>query len=79
MQQRALICLLFAIIMIVYAIRMLPFGGTSAEQIFSWSWIAFALLVISGNGLQLLYKRRNIKAGSVFARNHVRKGDRQRG
>lgn len=56
--QRTLICCLIATIMLIYSIQLLPFHGEWIEQLFAWSWLLFAVIVISGNGIHLLAQRK---------------------
>ncbi|SDB83370.1 hypothetical protein SAMN05421737_101277 [Shouchella lonarensis] len=49
MKIRALMCLFFAIVMVVYAWDRLPLNGQGLEKVFALSWLSFAGLVIGGN------------------------------
>ncbi|GIN11716.1 hypothetical protein J26TS2_15830 [Shouchella clausii] len=54
MKQRLFICLLAATVLVVYAFDYLPIHEEGIGQIFAYSWLAFAALVIAGNGVALL-------------------------
>ncbi|ALA54348.1 hypothetical protein CAY60_009655 [Shouchella clausii] len=54
MKQRSFICLLAAIVLVVYAFDYLPIHEEGIGQMFAYSWLAFAALVIAGNGVAVL-------------------------
>ena len=58
MRERAVICFLIAAIMLIYGIGYLPFDGEGIAQVFAWGWVAFAIIVLIGNAIQLLYIKR---------------------
>jgi hypothetical protein len=59
MKQRYLLSLLCAIAMLYYALPQLPFtnGNGSLQQLFAFSWFAFAVIVIGGNLSAILYMK----------------------
>ncbi|MDT8859403.1 hypothetical protein N0O92_04090 [Alkalihalobacillus sp. MEB130] len=65
MKQRLFLSFLLSIAMIVYGIEYLPFDGTGVDRVFAWSWMVFALFVVSGNGLHLLYQKKRRKRVAV--------------
>lgn len=79
MRQRSVICFLLAAIMLIYGVRYLPFDGTPVGQAFAWGWTLFAITVIGGNAVQLLYKKGRRTAASVSADQPNRKRIKLRG
>ncbi|MET3697280.1 hypothetical protein SAMN05877753_105182 [Bacillus oleivorans] len=55
MKNRYLLQLLLCGVMLYYAIPRLDVYASGAEGIFAISWVVFALLVLSGSLLGLLY------------------------
>ena len=57
MKQRYFLCFLLSVALLIYGMEYLPISGSGIDQIFAWVWITFAGIVISGNGLHLLYRK----------------------
>ncbi|MEH7379670.1 hypothetical protein V7138_04245 [Bacillus sp. JJ1533] len=55
MHNRLLLCLLLCGVLLYYGVPRLTIGAEGLEGIFSISWLVFALIVISGNLIGLLY------------------------
>ncbi len=70
--HRALICFLISLSLLIYCAPLLPFHGSTIEQLFSYSWLVFSILVISGNGLELLYKRKQVSQHGAVEKQRVR-------
>ncbi|MFC0557926.1 hypothetical protein [Halalkalibacter alkalisediminis] len=79
MKQRYFMCFLLATAMLMYGIEFLPMAGSMVDQIFAWGWIAFASMVILGNGLHLLYRKKEEARKSVPIRKHVQVRTKLRG
>lgn len=60
MKHRALCCFLIALTLVVNSISFLPFNGSVVEQLFTYSWLLFAIVVIVGNGIELIPKKRRV-------------------
>lgn len=71
MKQRYFMCLLLSTAMLIYGIDYLPIMGSGIDQIFAWTWIGFACMVILGNGLHLLYRKNEEARKSVPMRKKV--------
>ena len=54
-KNRYLLCLLISGVLLYYAVPRLSIYSTGAEGVFTFSWLLFALMVISGNLVGLLY------------------------
>ncbi|WP_227936607.1 hypothetical protein [Alkalihalobacillus deserti] len=57
MRQRYFMCFLLSVALLIYGVEYLPLTGWGIDQLFASIWITFAVLVICGNGLQLLYRK----------------------
>jgi hypothetical protein len=57
MRNRLLLSLLMSIALVYFAVPYLPEFGTGLSSMFSFLWLAFALLVIGGNFSELLFRR----------------------
>jgi hypothetical protein len=79
MKQRYLICFLLSGAMLLYGYEYLPLNGSGMDQIFAWAWIAFAVIVISGNGLHLLYRKNQESRNYVSTRRKEQTKARLRG
>ncbi|MFC0473262.1 hypothetical protein ACFFHM_22860 [Halalkalibacter kiskunsagensis] len=79
MKQRLFMSFLLSVAMLIYGAEYLPYDGTVIDQIFAWSWTVFALLVIGGNGLHLLYQRRPKKEVAVPIRYRQNSREKLRG
>ncbi|MCC3356438.1 hypothetical protein [Bacillus sp. REN16] len=55
MHNRLLLCLLLCGVMLYYGVPRLAIGASGLEGIFAISWLVFALIVVSGNLIGLLY------------------------
>ncbi|MEH7226441.1 hypothetical protein V7112_21725 [Bacillus sp. JJ1566] len=55
MHNRLLLCLLLCGVLLYYGVPRLTIGAEGLEGIFAISWLVFALIVISGNLIGLLY------------------------
>lgn len=77
MRQRAFLCCLLSALMLFYSFSLLPFQGEPLAQAFAYSWVAFAIIVLIGNSLQLLY-RKETKVASVSFPSTAKKRLRQR-
>ena len=55
MKNRLLLCLLICGVLLYYAIPRLTISAAGPEGIFALSWIFFALIVIGGNLVGLMY------------------------
>ncbi|MFS0865260.1 hypothetical protein [Fredinandcohnia sp. 179-A 10B2 NHS] len=56
MHNRLLLCLLLCGVLLYYGVPRLSIGAEGLEGIFAISWLAFALIVISGNLIGILYR-----------------------
>lgn len=65
--------------MIVYSFEYLPFDGSGIDRIFAWSWLVFALFVVSGNGLHLLYQKKQRSRVAVPVREKENQRAKMRG
>ena len=54
-KNRYLLCLLLCGFMLYFAVPRLSLQANGAEGIFALSWLAFALMVIAGNLIGMLY------------------------
>ncbi|EIJ79257.1 hypothetical protein PB1_16909 [Bacillus methanolicus PB1] len=63
MKNRYLLCLLICALLFYYAVPNLSVFAEGIEGIFALVWLAFALLVISGNLTALLYLPKTAKRG----------------
>lgn len=69
MRQRLFISILVALALIYLAIPRLPIGENGLAHVFSLSWLLFALVVIGGNLVGLLYsKNRQISVQNIEKR-----------
>lgn len=74
MHNRLLLCLLLCSVLLYYGVPRLNVGAEGLEGIFAISWLAFALVVISGNLIGLLYNpKSNQKMPSPQAANAKRR------
>ncbi|MEH7238107.1 hypothetical protein [Bacillus sp. JJ1562] len=55
MHNRLLLCLLLCGVLLYYGVPRLTIGAEGLEGIFAISWLVFALIVVSGNLIGLLY------------------------
>ncbi|MDR4889227.1 hypothetical protein RGU12_17070 [Fredinandcohnia sp. QZ13] len=55
MHNRLLLCLLLCGVLLYYGVPRLSIGAEGLEGIFAISWLVFALIVVSGNLIGLLY------------------------
>lgn len=55
MHNRLLLCLLLCGVLLYYGVPRLNIGAQGLEGIFAISWLVFALVVVSGNLIGLLY------------------------
>ncbi len=65
--------------MLIYGAEYLPYDGSVIDQIFAWAWTVFALFVIGGNGLHLLYQKRQQKQVAVPIRYRQKSREKLRG
>lgn len=77
MRQRAFLCCLLSAFMLLYSFSFLPFQGEPLAQAFAYSWVVFAIIVLIGNSLHLLY-RKETKKESVSFPSAAKKQLRQR-
>lgn len=61
MNQRYILSILCALIMLYYAIPRLYFESSGLPKYFSIAWLLFAIMTIGGNLGALLYSERNQK------------------
>ncbi len=59
MQNRLLLCLLLCGVLLYFGVPRLAIGAGGLEGIFAISWLVFALIVVSGNLIGLLYNPRS--------------------
>ncbi|MDE5412315.1 hypothetical protein [Alkalihalobacterium chitinilyticum] len=62
MKQRLLLCLLLAFALIYFAVPRIPLGDPGLGGIFAIAWLLFALIVVGGNLVGLLYGKERRKA-----------------
>ncbi|WP_099362166.1 hypothetical protein [Fredinandcohnia onubensis] len=55
MHNRLLLCLLLCGVLLYYGVPRLSIGAEGLEGVFALSWLVFALIVVSGNLIGLLY------------------------
>ncbi|RFB17797.1 hypothetical protein DZB84_08065 [Bacillus sp. HNG] len=55
MHNRLILCLLLCGVLLYYGVPRLAIGAEGLEGIFAISWLVFALIVVSGNLIGLLY------------------------
>lgn len=55
MKNRLLLCLLICGVLLYYAVPRLSINAAGLEGIFAMAWIFFALIVIGGNLVGLMY------------------------
>ncbi|THE14752.1 hypothetical protein E1I69_02720 [Bacillus timonensis] len=78
MHNRLLLCLLLCGVLLYYGVPRLSIGAEGLEGIFSISWLVFALIVVSGNLIGLLYnpksaqKVTNLQGASAKRRQRMR-------
>ncbi|MFS0822417.1 hypothetical protein [Bacillus sp. 1P02SD] len=78
MHNRLLLCLLLCGVLLYYGVPRLAIGAEGLEGIFAISWLVFALIVVSGNLIGLLYnpkisqKVTNPKGASAKRRQKMR-------
>ncbi|ARK31712.1 hypothetical protein [Halalkalibacter krulwichiae] len=70
MKQRLFISFLLSMTMLIYGLEYLPFNGSMIDQVFSWAWTGLAVLVISGNGLHLLYHKNQQRREAVLVKKY---------
>ncbi|MBU8905172.1 hypothetical protein [Desertibacillus haloalkaliphilus] len=58
MNQRLLLCLLLALALLYFGLPRLPFSGDTVATTFAFMWLAFALMVVGGNMVGLLYGKK---------------------
>lgn len=58
--NRYLLCLLFSIVLLYFAVPRLYVYNDGLQGIFAITWIAFVLIVIAGNLTALLYTPKKI-------------------
>jgi hypothetical protein len=61
MHNRLLLCLLLCGVLLYYGVPRLSVGASGLEGIFALSWLVFALIVVSGNLIGLLYNPKTTK------------------
>ncbi|MCH1627978.1 hypothetical protein [Fredinandcohnia quinoae] len=61
MYNRLLLCLLICGVLLYYGVPQLSIGAEGLEGIFAFAWLVFALIVISGNLIGLLYRPKGSK------------------
>ncbi|WP_216828925.1 hypothetical protein [Alkalihalobacterium elongatum] len=62
MKQRLLLCLLLALALIYFAVPRIPLGDPGLGGLFAIAWLTFALIVVGGNLVGLLYNKKKQKA-----------------
>jgi hypothetical protein len=63
MRNRLFICFLLTCLLLYYGVPQLSFQIDSLKGIFSFAWFGFALMVLAGNLVGILYApKRNQKA-----------------
>lgn len=69
MYNRLILCLLLCGLMLYYAVPNLSIHAGGLEAIFSIGWLLFALAVIGGNLVGLLYTPKRKKHQQVMSKN----------
>ncbi|MGN1402597.1 MAG: hypothetical protein ACI4XL_13980 [Bacillus sp. (in: firmicutes)] len=72
MQQRLILCLLLAGLMLYYGLPRLDFGSSGAELIFTVTWVLFAFFIVAGNLAALLFLPREKREVRISARKNER-------
>ncbi|MFT4415161.1 hypothetical protein ACLM5H_14965 [Fredinandcohnia humi] len=78
MHNRLLLCLLLCGVLLYYGVPRLTIGAEGLEGIFALSWMLFALIVVSGNLIGLLYGPKLTKKTTKPAQLRSQKRIRQR-
>jgi hypothetical protein len=79
LKQRLFLSFLLAVAMVVYGLEYLPFDGSGMDRVFAWSWLMFAMLVISGNCFHLLYQKKRRRRVAVPIRYVSQSREKMRG
>lgn len=64
-KNRLLLCFLLGIAILFYGVPYLNFQGDLKSVLFSVAWLLFALIVISGNMIALLYGKRVNRSATI--------------
>ncbi|WP_078430134.1 hypothetical protein [Alkalihalobacterium alkalinitrilicum] len=75
MKQRLFLCVLLACALIYFAVPRIPLGEPGLGGIFALSWLLFALIVVGGNLVGILYKKepKKLSTGEVETGNQGNK------
>ncbi|WP_139367594.1 hypothetical protein [Bacillus alkalicellulosilyticus] len=82
MKQRLFLCILLAFALIYFALPRLPIGAEGLAGVFAFSWLLFALIVIGGNLVGLLYSKQvksqrvSVDTGKVENMRKIRRYER---
>ncbi|WP_209122089.1 hypothetical protein [Alkalihalobacillus sp. BA299] len=77
MKQRLLLCLLLALAVVYFAVPRIPLGDPGLAGVFAIAWLLFALIVVGGNLVGLLYSKGRRKT-VLPAENKENQGDKVR-
>lgn len=77
-RNRLLLCFLLGIAIVFYGVPYLNFQGDLKTVIFSAAWIVFALMVISGNLIALLYGKRVDRSKTIRHNSSVQRKQKVR-
>lgn len=64
-KNRLFLCFLLGVTIVFYGVPYLNFQGDLKTTIFSFSWLLFAMMAISGNLVAILYRKRIIKSETI--------------